>query len=85
MGRPKLTERITLRLPDELLSAIHRDAARRQCSVNEVAVCAIENELARLLTYRLDFYGELLPLETKRQGDIVRQLSSLSDTNVVSP
>jgi len=75
MPRPKLTERITLRLPEELLLALTRDAERRHTSINEVALCAFENELGRLFTYRLDFYADLLPLTLGAQGDIVGQLS----------
>lgn len=77
MSRPKLTERITLRLPEELLTVLVADAERRNCSVNEVALCAFENELARLLTYRLSFYGQLIPLMEPPKGDIGGQLSKV--------
>lgn len=80
--RPKLTERITLRIPEELLIVLHQDATRRRTSVNEVALSAMENDLARLLTYRLDFYADLLPLAAKLQGDTVRQLCENRGNNL---
>jgi len=56
MARPKLTERITLRLPDELLADLTAAAERRGVSINEVALCAFEHELTRLLIEQLDYY-----------------------------
>ena len=38
MPRPKLTERITIRLPEELLKDLTVDADRRGCSLNEVGL-----------------------------------------------
>lgn len=68
MPRPKLTERITLRLPDELLADLTATAYRRGMSINEVAMCCFENELARMSTYRLDYYAHLRPMLEKLQG-----------------
>ena len=62
MGRPKLTERITLRLPEELLADLTAAAERRGVSVNEVALCCFENDLSRIGTYRLDYYDQLRAL-----------------------
>jgi|CXWL01.1.fsa_nt_gi hypothetical protein len=89
MGRPKLTERITLRLPEELLADLTSTAARRGVSVNEVALCCFENDLSRIGTYRLDYYDQLRALLAGGQGDdvghselmgeIVRQSEKVSD------
>lgn len=78
MPRPKLTERITLRLPEELLADLSASAVRRGVSVNEVALCCFENELARLSTYRFDYYAYIRPMLTKIQGVFVLQ----GDANV---
>jgi len=80
MLRPKLTERITLRIPDELLADLTAAAKRRGVSINEVALCCFENDLARIGTYRLDFYTQLRPLFLRSQGDIGAQLCTMSDT-----
>lgn len=71
MGRPKLTERITLRLPEELLADLTTAAARRGVSINEVALCCFENDLSRIGTYRLDYYDQLRALMASGQGDDV--------------
>ena len=71
MPRPKLTERITLRLPEELLADLGTMAARRGCSVNEVAGCCFEYELARMGLYRLDYYDHFRPMLARGQGDSV--------------
>ena len=47
MSRPKLTERVTIRLPEELLVDLTTDADRRGCSLNEVILHAVEMDLAR--------------------------------------
>lgn len=60
--RPKCICRHTLRLPEELERALIQQAELRRVSVSEVIICACENELARLLTYHLDFYAELIPV-----------------------
>ena len=80
MGRPKLDARITIRLPEELLADLGVSADRRGCSLNEVVLTSIENELARLLTYHLDYYGQVRPLAAVCQGDVVGQTRTLSDT-----
>ena len=69
MSRPKLTERITLRIPEEILADLGTMAARRGCSVNEVAVCCFEYELARMGMYRLDYYDHFRPMLALVQGD----------------
>jgi hypothetical protein len=79
MSRPKLDARITIRLPEELVADLGTSADRRGCSVNEVVLTAIENELSRLLTYRLDYYTQVRPLMAVCQGDIGGQMPSLSD------
>ncbi len=73
MSRPKLTERVTIRLPEELLADCAAHAERRSLSLNEVILCALENEFARLLTYRIPYY-DLRRLTLGHQGDSVRQL-----------
>lgn len=78
MGRPKLTERITLRLPEELLADLSAAAARRGVSINEVALCCFENDLSRIGTYRLDYYAQLRALLAAGQGDDVAH-SALMD------
>jgi hypothetical protein len=75
MSRPKLTERITLRIPEELLADLTAAAERRGVSINEVALCCFENDLARIGTYRLDFYAQLRPLLLISQGVNDVQLS----------
>ncbi len=82
MSRPKLTERITIRLPEELLLDLTTDADRRGCSLNEVVLHAVELDLARRLTYRLDYYAQLRTLGLSGQGDNVSAFPRLSDTKV---
>lgn len=79
MSRPKLDARITIRLPEELLADLGTMADRRGCSVNEVVLASLENELARLLTYRLDYYGQTRPLMAISQGANDRQAAPVSD------
>ena len=69
MPRPQLDERLTIRIPSELLKVLLSMAARQNSSLNHVALTCFENELARLATYRLDYYNDLLPLLQSRQGD----------------
>lgn len=71
MPRPICDERITLRIPPVLLDVLLKMAARQNSSLNHVALTCFENEVARLATYRLDFYLDLIPLLKDRQGDIV--------------
>lgn len=82
MSRPKLTERITIRLPEELLLDLTTDADRRGCSLNEVVLHAVEMDLARRLTYRCDYYAQLRTLGLSGQGDNVSDFPRLSDTKV---
>ena len=66
--RPKLLKRITIRMPMELYADTVHDAEDRDCSLNEVIVNAIENELSRKGTYRLDYYDQLRPLIVQSKG-----------------
>lgn len=82
MSRPKLTERVTIRLPEELLVDLTTDADRRGCSLNEVILHAVEMDLARRATYGLDYYAQLRTGLLIRQGDNVSAFPRLSDTKV---
>lgn len=84
MSRPKLTERITIRLPEELLQDLTADAARRNNSLNEVVLGAIERDLTFRLTYRLDYYAQLRMLGLSSQGDNVSDFARVSDTKVLA-
>lgn len=79
MPRPKLDARVTIRLPEELLADLGLTADRRGCSLNEVILTSLENELARMLTYRLDYYTQVRPLMAVCQGDVGGQVARLSD------
>lgn len=61
-ARPKLLEKRTFRLPIELDAFLERFAEDRSVTVNEVILTALENDLSRLLTYRLSLYAHLMPL-----------------------
>lgn len=76
--RPKLMSRMTLRLPEELAVDILAAARRRNCSANEVVLGAMENELARLGTYRLHYYDVIRPLLAKQMTDIDGHLSDIT-------
>lgn len=80
MSRPKLIARITFRLPEELEADLQAAAMYRSCSANEVILNALENELARYLTYRLNYYADIRPIMQKERGDIGGQLPRLADT-----
>lgn len=82
MSRPKLTERVTIRLPEELLVDLTTDADRRGCSVNEVVLGAIERDLAFRMCHRVDYYAQLRTFLAPGQGDNVRAFPGLSDTKV---
>lgn len=82
MARPKLDARVTIRLPEELLADLGLTADRRGCSLNEVILTSLENELARMLTYRLDYYAQVRPLMAVCQGDVGGQSARLSDRAV---
>ena len=68
MPRPILDERMTLRLPKELLADVFEAASRRDCSANMVVITALEHDLTRCLTYRLDYYRDLRPLAGMEKG-----------------
>jgi len=84
MARPKLDARFTIRLPEELLADLGTMADRRGSSINEVVLTSLENEIARMLTYRLDYYGQVRPLAAVCQGDVGSRTLSLSDTGADS-
>lgn len=79
MPRPLLDERITIRLPGALLHDCLDAAARRNCSVNEIVLNALENEFARLITYRADYYRDLRGLPGVGQADNGGRCRTLSD------
>lgn len=80
MSRPKMIARMTFRLPEELGADVLREAARRSCSANEVIVTALEHELSRMLTYRLNYYDDIRPLLLDGEGNRVLHGPALSDT-----
>lgn len=73
MPRPMCDERVTLRLPSELLDVFLDQAARGNCSLNQVMLNALENDCARMATYSLSYYTDILPLMREKKGDNVRQ------------
>ncbi len=79
MPRPILDERLTIRLPGSLLADALDHASRRNCSLNEVVLNALENEFVRLGSYRLDYYRHLRPVLAGAQGDIGAHCRSMSD------
>ncbi len=83
MPRPKLDSRFTIRLPEELLTDLGTIADRRKVSVNEVVLCSLENDIARMLTCRLDYYAQLRALAAICLGDSGRRTPSVSDLNQV--
>jgi hypothetical protein len=80
MSRPKMIARMTFRLPEELEADLLREAHRRSCSANEVIVTALENEMSRMLTYRLNYYSDIHPLMVSSEGNRVQHGTTLSDT-----
>lgn len=60
--RPKCDDSITFRLPRELARYIHAFAHDAQLSVSEFMLTSMENEISRMLTYRLSLYADLMPL-----------------------
>ena len=82
MPRPICDERVTLRLPSALLADCLDHAARmKHPSLTNFLLNCIENELARLGTYRVDYYNDLRPMFAGRQGDTGR-LCQAKDANV---
>lgn len=61
-ARPKLLEKRTFRLPLELDAYLERFAEDRGITVNELILTSLENDLSRMLTYRLSLYAHLMPL-----------------------
>ena len=79
MSRPVLDDRVTIRIPSALLADYLNRASRSNCSLNALILDALENEAARLLTYRLDYYTVLRPLVLEPKGDNGGQSQALSD------
>jgi len=79
MPRPILDERITIRLPHELLADALDHIARNNSTINRFVVNCIENELSRFATYRIDYYRDLRPLLDSLQGVNARPCGALSD------
>jgi len=80
MARPILDERVTIRIPGVLLSDYLDRAARRNSSLNDVILNALELDAARVLTYQIDYYTQLRPLQEKPQGDNGVHCLPLSDS-----
>lgn len=78
MPRPVLDERMTIRIPGPLLSDCLDAASRRNCSLNDVVLGALENEFARIAAFRADYYRDLRTLLVAEQSDNVRQRAPLS-------
>lgn len=72
MPRPMCDERMTLRMPRALLAEILERAGRANCSANHIVLNSLENEFARMHTYTLDYYNDVLPLIEAKKGDNVR-------------
>lgn len=70
MPRPILDERMTVRMPGELLGLILDSAARRNCSANDVVLNALENQYSHIVVHSADFYRDVLPMVVGPQGDI---------------
>lgn len=79
MPRPVLDERMTIRIPGALLSDCLDAAARRNCSLNDVVLNALENDFARIVAFRSDYYRDLRPLLSGEQSDNVRQCAPMAD------
>lgn len=63
MPRPICDDDISLRIPQELKVDIENHARRMKFpSLSAFCVNAIENEIARLNTYRFDYYQQLRPM-----------------------
>lgn len=82
MPRPVLDERMTIRIPGALLSDCLDAAARRNCSLNDVVLGALEDAFARIVSFRADYYRDLRPLLSGQQSDIVRQCAPTADGGV---
>lgn len=63
MPRPHCDDDITVRLPQELKVDIENFARRMKFpSMSAFILNALENEIARLNTYRFDYYEQLRPM-----------------------
>lgn len=63
MPRPTCDDDITVRLPQELKVDIENHARRLKLpSMSAFILNCLENELARLNTYRFDYYQQLRPM-----------------------
>lgn len=63
MPRPMCDDDLTVRLPQELKVDIENFARRMKFpSLSAFVLNALENELARLNTYRYDYYDHLRPM-----------------------
>ena len=82
MPRPVLDERMTIRIPGALLADCLDAASRRNCSLNDVVLGALENEFSRIVAFRADYYRDLRPLLSAEQSDIVRHRAPLLDSEV---
>ena len=60
--RPKLTAKRTIRLPIELDEYMKVFAADRHTTVESFILDSLENELKRLVSYRVSLYLHLMPL-----------------------
>ena len=68
--RPKLTERITLRLPLELLDDLQTVAINNGKSLNDACLNAIERDMILSHAYQYNYYVDIrmvLPIQERRQ------------------
>lgn len=80
MPRPMCDERKDVRLPGELLVDCENFAARMKFpSVSAFIVNALENEIARLNTYRFDYYTQLRPMFAQLETGGVGPCPTASD------
>ena len=70
MLRPRLDERLTIRLPGALLADYLQRAADRNCSLNETVLNALEKDAAQAILYQVDYYQHLRPLLQLAKGDV---------------
>ena len=63
MPRPMCDDQMTIKMPQELKVDIENHSRRlRLPSMSAFVLNAVENEIARLNTYRHDYYTELRPM-----------------------
>ena len=58
----------SIRFPRDLWTDILNEATRRDVSITEVVLNAVENEFARKATYLLNYYIDIRPLARKEQA-----------------